>query len=147
MANSYFVWHNIHLDLLGRARYIDLQAIDQKPIEEADVPSLRRSILAMNSAEKNWQSDCPRTTGPPLVVRFDSKPATVALDQAGYITKFTSKHLLVPMADGTLLGWNMKSGEPAGEHQMEQDSVLIDLAQVTNSRSLMGLIGRVGVVS
>lgn len=54
--------------------------------------------------------------------------------------------MLVPLADGMLMAWDMQSGRQAGMHTMDPESVLIDLAHVNGTRSLMGLTGKVSVI-
>ena len=54
--------------------------------------------------------------------------------------------MLVPMADGTLMAWDMQGGRQAGVHAMDPESILIDLAHVNGTRSLMGLTGKVAVI-
>ena len=136
--NSYTVWHNVHVNLLHRARYIDLQALDQPSISSATGASLRHSILRTTTSERNWLSRYPVHRTKPKVIRFVDRAdmTAVSLDQAGYITKFTSRHVLVPMADGTLMAWDMQNGCQAGAHVMDTESVLIDLAHLVESRSV-----------
>lgn len=119
-------------------------SIDKKPPKDVDAHELKRSVLLASSAEKNWSSETPKARGPSRIIDFTKVLGTnVSLEQGAYITKFTSKHMLLPMADGGILGWNLKENTPAGTHKMDPDCIIVDLALEKVTHELIALIGKV----
>ena len=44
------------------------------------------------------------------------------------------------------MGWDMEKDEQAGSYDSDPETILIDLAHVNGTRSLMGLTGKVAVI-
>lgn len=116
---------------------MDLLALDQKPLSEFSLADLKRSILAVTNAEENWSTERGKPVASP--VSIDLRRYRERLDQLSYITKFTSKHLVIPLMSGALIGWDLKTQAPAGSIELPVDSMLMDLALDASSRSLVCL--------
>lgn len=123
---------------------MDLLALDQKPLSEFSLTELKQSILAVYYSEANWSKDEAKAIAVPYTI--DLRDQEISLDQVSYITKFTSRHLVIPLMHGGLLGWDLKKQASAGKIEMPADSLLIDLALDALTRSLVCLVGNVAPV-
>lgn len=147
-ANTYIIWHNVLLSLLHRARYIDLLSLDKKPLRSADVLELKKSVIKASHADKNWLSSHPKALGPPRIIKLQENDTVhdISLDQVAYITKFTSRHLMIPLNNGGILGWDLEKNNSAGKHIMNNNAVLMDIALDKETNSFIALLGVVAPV-
>ena len=131
---------------MHRARYIDLLAIDRKPLEQVNVQELKKAILVTASAERNWLREKAKARRVSTIDFTKAIRTDICLEQSAYITKFTSRHLLLPMEDGSLIGWDMKQNAQSGSYKMDRECILVDLALDKSTRTLVGLVGKVSPI-
>lgn len=120
---------------------MDLLALDKKPLSEYSTKELRYSISKAASAEENWSKNRPKYLASSYAINL--RDHDISLDQVSFITKFSSRHLLIPISSGNLIGWDMKEQRPSGSIELPDDTLLIDLSLDASSRSLVCLVGNV----
>ncbi|KAL5501036.1 hypothetical protein ACEPAH_9423 [Sanghuangporus vaninii] len=147
LSNLFVVWRHVFLNLLHRTRYIDLLAIDQKPLQSVRTDELKRSVLLAALAENNWLQKRPKARAASQSIELRSAISPdVSLDKNAYITKFTSKHLLIPLEGGKMVGWNLKDNTSVGSFDIGPDCMVLDLALEKPTRTLLGAVARVAPV-
>ncbi|THH07778.1 hypothetical protein EW145_g3152 [Phellinidium pouzarii] len=101
---------------------------------DVTVSELRQSIGIAASSEKNWVKENPIAVGESKIINL---PRAFS-DQISYITKISSKHLIIPL-EGALQGWDLERHTPAGKYEMNADTLIVDLVLDGCSRSLFCL--------
>ena len=132
------LWKNIAYRILCRSKPLLIR--DHDDLDQLSTQDLRRCILLTAALERNWSRSKPKTICKPQVTKLDCD----FLECLCYVVNFAPKHLLMPMNNGNLMGWDIERNEMVGSYQLDPTlpATIINARAQYSTRSFFFVIGK-----